>query len=144
MEKNQYIVLPLAAPQEPVKTKITKSQIAGLHKLGKVVLADYPGFPAFNQTEPEKYINRMVDYMYTDDRQAILVILSLFSVLPLFVIRWKLSFIDLAAKWKGMPGVPFRMLQIALKGLIFTLYYSDFTEDKTIHKNIGYDAHIVK
>jgi len=144
MTELKYTELPLAQPQMPDRVEIKKSHIKGLHKLGKVVLTDFPGFPAFNQTEPEKQINRMVDYMYTDDRQAILVILSLFSVLPLFVIRWKLSFIDLAAKWKGMPGVPFRMLQIALKGLIFTLYYSDFTEDKTIHKNIGYDAHIVK
>jgi len=81
--------------------------------------------------------------MYDDDRSAILVILKLFSIMPLFKIRWTMSLIETGAKWKGMPGALFRMLQIALKGLIFTVYYSDVTEDQVIHSKIGYDAKIV-
>jgi hypothetical protein len=144
MTQVNYTELPLAAPQIPAATGLKKSQIKGLYKLGKVILTDYPGFPAFEALKPENYINRMIDYMYDDDRQALLILLSLFSVLPLFVIRWKMKFIDWAAKWNGAPGAIFRMLQIALKGMIFTLYYSDFTEGKVIHEKIGYDAKIVK
>lgn len=144
MSKEKYIQLPLPDPQVPAKTKISKSQIKGLHKLGKAILPYFEGFPSFEQTEPEKHVNRMIDYMYPDDRQAILVILSMFSVLPVFIIRWKISFIDFGAKLNGITGAPFKMLQIALKGLIFTLYYSDFTDGKLIHGKIGYDAKIVK
>ena len=140
----KYIELPLEQPQMPARVEIKKSHIKGLHKLGKVIIPDYPGCPTFAEIRPEKLINRMVDYMYEDDRGAILVILSLFSVLPLFVIRWKILFIDWGAKMSGIIGAPFKMLQIGLKGLVFTLYYSDFTEGKVIHENIGYDAKIVK
>jgi hypothetical protein len=144
MAELKHTKLPLPQPQLPAKTEIKKSHIKGLYKLGKVVIPDFPGFPTFAETQPQKHINGMVDYMYEDDRSAILVILSLFSMLPNFVIKWKMLFIDYAAKWKGMPGAPFKMLQIALKGLIFTLYYSDLTKDKVIHGKLGYDAKIVK
>lgn len=144
MTKEKHTELPLPAPQIPMVTELKKSHIKGIYKLGKAIMIDHPGFLTFEAIKPETYINRMIDYMYDDDRQALLILLSLFSVLPVFVIRWKLSFIDWAAKWNGLPGAAFRMLQIALKGMVFTLYYSDFTEGKVIHEKIGYDAKIVK
>ena len=144
MVHEKHTKLPLAAPQEPVVTQLTKSQIKGIYRLGKAVMTDHPDFPAFESLNPERYINRMIDYMYDDDKQALLFLLSLFSVLPVSVIRLKLKFIDWGSKWKGMAGAAFRMLQIALKGMVFTLYYSDFTEGKVIHEKIGYDAIIIK
>ena len=140
---NKYIKLALPGYQEPRKTVFTKAHLKGVEKLGKVVMPDNSDFPAFSEIQAEKYLNRMIDYMYDDDRSAILVILKLFSIMPLFKIRWTMSLIETGAKWKGMPGALFRMLQIALKGLIFTVYYSDVTEDQIIHSKIGYDAKIV-
>lgn len=139
----KYIKLPLPEYQEPKTTMFTKSHLKGVEKLGKVVIPNDSDFPAFSDINAEKYLNRMVDYMYEDDRSAILVILKLFAIMPLFKIKWTMSLIESGAKWKGMIGAPFRMLQIALKGLIFTVYYSDVTEDQIIHSKIGYDAKIV-
>lgn len=144
MAKIQHTVLPLPEPQLPRPAQIKKSHIKGLEKLGKVVIPDYEGFPSFKDVKPEKHINAMVDYMYDDDRAPVMIILSFFSVLPLFIIRWKMLFIDWGASWKGAPGALFRMLQIALKGLVFTIYYTDVTPKKVIHNKIGYDAKIVK
>jgi hypothetical protein len=144
MENNtKYVKLPLPEYQEPQKTIFSKSHLKGVEKLGRVVMPDNSDFPAFSDINAEKYLNRMVDYMYEDDRSAILVILKLFSIMPLFKIRWTMSLIESCSKWKGMPGAPFRMLRIALKGLIFTVYYSDVTKDQVIHSKIGYDAKIV-
>ncbi len=144
MSHKNYTELPLAVPREPATIQLSKSQVKGIYKLGKTVMAEHPDFPSFDSLTPEKYINRMIDYMYDDDRQALLFLLSLFSVLPVGIIRLKLKFIDRAARLKGISGAAFRMLQIALKGMVFTLYYSDFTEGKVIHEKIGYDAKIVK
>jgi hypothetical protein len=144
MTQLKHTELPLSGPQEPGKAVIKKSHIKGLYKLGKVIISDYPGFPTFAELKPENYLNRMIDYMYKDDKEPVLIILSLFSVLPLFIVRGKMKFIDWGATWKGAPGAVFRMLQIALKGMIFTIYYTDVTKGKVIHGNIGYDAKIVK
>ena len=141
--KTKYIKLPLPEYQVPPKTILTKAHLKGVEKLGRVVMPDNSDFPAFSEIQSEKYLYRMVDYMYSDDRSAILIILKLFSIMPLFKIRWTMWLIEKGAKWKGMPGAPFRMLQIALKGLIFTVYYSDMTENQIIHSKIGYDAKIV-
>jgi hypothetical protein len=140
---NKYIKLPLPHYQEPGRTNLTKSHLKGLEKLGKVVMPPDSDFPAFSEIQAEKYVNRMVDYMYDDDRSAILIILKMFAIMPLFKIRWTMSLIETGSKWKGMMGAPFRMLQIALKGLIFTVYYSDMTEAQRIHSKIGYDAKII-
>lgn len=141
--KNKYIKLPLPEYQEPKRTVFTKAHLKGVEKLGKVVMPEDSDFPAFSEIGVEKYLNRMVDYMYEDDKSAILIILKLFSIMPLFMIGWTMSFIETGSKWQGMLGAPFRMLRIALKGLIFTVYYSDVTGDQAIHSKIGYDAKIV-
>jgi len=139
---NKYIKLPLPGYQEPEKIALTKGHLRGVEKLGKVVMPPDSDFPAFSELHAEQYINRMVDYMYEDDRSAIMIILKLFSAMPLFMIRSTMSLIEHGSKWKGMMGAPFRMLQIGLKGLIFTIYYSDLTSGQNIHSKIGYDAKI--
>lgn len=139
----KYVELPLPPAQEPEKTNLSKAHLKGIEKLGRVVIPDNIDFPPFKELQAEKYLNRMIDYMYDDDKSAILLILKLFSIIPLFKIRWTMSLIEKGSKWKGMTGAPFRMLQIGLKGLIFTIYYSDLTTDQTIHTKIGYDAKIV-
>ncbi len=140
---NKYIKLPLPDYQEPKKTVFTRAHLKGVEKLGRVVMPEDSDFPAFSEIGAEKYLNRMVDYMYEDDKSAILIILKLFSIMPQIIIKWTMSLIETGAKWQGMLGAPFRMLRIALKGLIFTVYYSDVTENQTIHSKIGYDAKIV-
>jgi len=141
--KNKYIKLSLPDYQKPVKITLKKSHLKGLERLGRVVMPPDSDFPSFDEIGAEEYVNRMVDYMYEDDRSSILFILKMFSITPLFKIRWFMSLIETGSKWRGMAGAPFRMLQIALKGLIFTVYYSDLTEDQIIHSKIGYDAKIV-
>ena len=121
MSKIEPIQLPIAGPQAPAPIMIDNAHIKRFHKLGKAIIPGFPGFPDFVEITPEKHLNRMIDYMYSDDIQAILIILSLFSILPVFIIRWKISFIDFGAKAGGIIGAPFKMLQIALKGMIFTL-----------------------
>jgi hypothetical protein len=143
MNTNKYIKLSLPKYQKPDKIVLGKGHLKGLEKLGRVVMPPDTDFPSFHEIQAEKYVNRMVDYMYEDDLSAILIILKMFSIMPLFKIRWIMSLIETGSKWKGMTGAPFRMLQIALKGLIFTVYYSDMTENQIIHSKIGYDAKIV-
>jgi hypothetical protein len=141
MSQTKYTVLPISEPQIPEPVKVRKSQIRGMYKLGRVVLFD-ENWASFRSVRPEENINRMIDYMYEDDRSAIMILLRIFSVMPRFLINAAMNLIIRGSNWKGMPGAPFRMLQIGLKGLIFTLYYADTTVDKRIHKQINWDAKI--
>jgi hypothetical protein len=142
MEK-KYIILPIEGEQIPAKTPISKTHLKGLYKLAFVILNKNSSFVPFESTYPEKQINGMIDYMYPNDRAAILVILKIFAFLPKFKIRWIMLLVEAGAKWPSFFGAAFRMLQIGLKGLVFTLYYADFTENKSIHKQIKWDAKII-
>lgn len=143
MGKTKYIQLPISGEQEPAKTKVKAQHLKGMHKLASVILPGESRLPDFSSVEPEEHINGMIDYMYPDDRGAIMVLLQIFAIVPKFFITMIMHMVETGAKWNGAAGSVFRMLQIALKGLIFTLYYSDFTEGKVIHNAIGYDAKIV-
>jgi hypothetical protein len=138
-----YIKLSIPEAQVPVRIEVSRAQIRGLHKLASVILPKSQDLPDFSEIGPEELINGMIDYMYPDDRGAILVLLKGFAIMPRFLIRLIMHIIIGGARWKGAAGAVFRMLQIALKGLVFTLYYSDFTENKEIHGKLGYDAKIV-
>jgi acyl-CoA reductase-like NAD-dependent aldehyde dehydrogenase len=138
--ESKYIVLPLPGEQLPQKTMISKNQLKGLNRLAQVVLPQDSNYPGFQSIHPEKHLNGMVDYMYPDDRGAILIILGIFAYTPKFVIKLIMQFVEAGAKWPSYSGALFRMLQTALKGLIFTLFYSDFTIDKSIHQRIKWDA----
>jgi len=143
METTKYIQLPIPGAQEPAKTELDDKHLKGMFKLAAVVLPGESKLTDFKSVHPEQHINGMIDYMYPDDRGAILVLLKIFAIVPKFFIRGLMNMVEACAKWEGSAGAVFRMLQIALKGLIFTLYYADFTEDKNIHAAVGYDAKIV-
>lgn len=142
--KENYIILPIEGEQIPTRTRVGKLQVKGMYRLAQVILPASSDLPPFEEVKPEQYVNGMIDYMYPDDKGAILVLLKIFAFSPRFVIRGIMHMVEGGAKWKGSAGAVFRMLQIALKGLIFTLYYSDFTEGKIIHNALGYDAKIVR
>ena len=141
--ESKYIKLNIKSEQIPKNTVLKKSHIRGFFKLASVMLPEKSEFPEFKSLDPEQYINGMIDYMYSDDRSGILGVLTFFSVLPKFMISLIVRLIISGSNIKGGFGALFRMLQIALKGLIFTIYYSDYTGDKSIHNKIGYDAKIV-
>ena len=140
---NEIKILPIRDPQCPPAVKINPVHIKGALKLGRIIMPGNSDFPSFSSVHPDKYINRMVDYMYEDDRDALLIILRILAYSPAFIIRGLMHLIETGSKWGGMLGAPFRMLSIALKGLVFTIYYSDMTKDKAIFKKIGWDAKIV-
>lgn len=142
--KENYILLPIEGEQIPTKTKVGKLQIKGMYRLAQVILPVASDLPPFDAVKPEQHVNGMIDYMYSDDKGAILILLKIFAFTPRFVIRGIMHVVEGGSKWKGSAGAVFRMLQIALKGLIFTLYYSDFTEGKIIHRALDYDAKIVR
>jgi len=138
-----YIKLPIPEGQVPAHIEVSRIQLRGLIKLASVILPKNQDLPDFSEIGPEKLINGMIDYMYPDDRGAILVLLKGFAFMPRFLIRFIIRVIVGGSRWRGMAGAVFRMLQIALKGLVFTIYYSDFTENKVIHGKLGYDARLV-
>lgn len=119
-------------------------QISGVLQLGDAVIPGDKRFPRFSETEFVREIDRMLDYMESADRDGLGLLMNLFSVTPKWCIRLILKLCEFEQKLPQSIGTPFRLIQLGLKGVIFTLYYSGIDDQeghgKRIHKLIGWDA----
>ncbi len=120
-------------------------QIKGALRLGDAVIPGDKTLPSFSETEFIHHIDRMLEYMESDDRDGLGLLMNVFSITPIWKIRLLVSLCDIHRFLPQFLGTPFRLLNLGLKGIIFTLYYSGL-EDKEGHgarilKTIGWDAH---
>ena len=126
-----------------------KTQIKGAKRCGDVIIpGDGKDFPCFSETGLIRHIDRMLDYMVEDDRDGLMLLFGLFAVLPKPAISLIMAMAKANAKFPNVLGAPLRQINIGIRGVFFTLYYSNIgNEDgvgKEIMKNIKYDTQIVR
>jgi len=125
-------------------TILTPAQHSGLLRVGDVLIPGDRQFPAFSRSRCAEHVDRMLAYMNESDLQAIKILLGLFRYLPKLVLRGIMALTDQHRRFPDAIGGPLRMINIAIKGLVMTLYYSDLTEGVSIYELIHWDAKIVE
>ncbi|MCO4792820.1 MAG: aldehyde dehydrogenase family protein [Bacteriovoracaceae bacterium] len=123
-------------------------QMRGLNKLGDVIVPGEGSFPRFGQTEFSSEIDRMLDYMYEDDRSGLSLLMTIFAFTPSFLIKWVVLLSEKNAQFPDFIGAPLRMIQLGLKGIILTLYYSNLDDQnqygEKIMKEINWSTTVAK
>ena len=113
---------------------LSKRQLSALNKLGDVLIPGDGEMPAFSTTGAGDQIHRITEYLYEDDRQGVRMLLGLFSFMPKLAI---LMIMGLSERdhWFPRPiSAGLRMINLGLKGIIFTLYYSDVARGGILEK----------
>lgn len=113
-------------------------QTRGVLKVGDAIIPGDGQFPRFSKTEFIRQIDRMLDYIPSDDRDGLCILMGVFACLPRIVILAIMQLSEWASKIPGLPGAPFRMIIIGVKGMILTLYYSKL-EDSNDYGDKIYD-----
>lgn len=108
---------------------LNKTQLKALTKIGDIIIPGDKATPRFSQTDFLVHIDRMIKYIPSDDRSGLKLLLTLLNFTPKVLIRLLLILTDYNQKLPTLLGIPLRLIQIGIKGLIFTLYYSNL-EDK--------------
>jgi len=126
-----------------------KIQLRGAKRCGDVVIpGDGKNFPAFSETHLIKHIDRMLDYMTEDDRDGLVLLFGLFAFLPKLMISLIMAMAKANAKFPSFLGAPLRQIYIGIRGMFFTLYYSNIESDEGVGKeimhNIKYDTQIIR
>jgi acyl-CoA reductase-like NAD-dependent aldehyde dehydrogenase len=128
-----------------------KTQLRGARRCGDVIIpGDGKDFPAFSETGLIKHIDRMLDYMTEDDRDGLAMLFGLFAFLPKLVISLIMAMAKTKtnAKFPSFLGASLRQIYIGIRGMFFTLYYSNIGNDegvgKKIMQNIKYDTQIIR
>lgn len=104
------------------------SATKGLLKVGEVYCPKNGDFPSFKEVAGTPYLNMLVANVPADDFSALSLVLSIFSFLPQGIVRW---IVNACTKAQNNPSDGFlpsnlRQLNLGLRGLCFSLYYSEF------------------
>lgn len=125
-----------------VSIHLNAIQIKGLNKLGNVVIPGDSQLPKFSDLQVSGEVDRMLDYMNEDDLAGLKMVLLVFGIIPAIFIRLILS-ISEKAEGEGFIASQLRLVNIGLKGVPLTLYYSNSNEkSQVVHDILQWDAKI--
>ena len=110
-----------------VSKYFSRGQLKGLEKAGDVLLPGTRTMPSFSDTGSICHMDRMAAYLSEDDLSGLKLLLTLFRWMP----RWKIRLLfKLCGRSRRMPGIlgaGLRMIDIGVKGAVFSPYYANLT-----------------
>ena len=110
-----------------VSKYFSQSQLRGLEKAGDVILPGTGSLPSFSQTGGICHMDRMAAYLSRDDLSGLKLLLSLFRWTPKWKIRLLFKLCDNSLRLPGILGAGLRMIEIGVKGAVFSPYYANLT-----------------
>lgn len=122
---------------------LSNRQLKGLIKIGNIIAPGDDKFPSFEKIGDFHHIDVMLKELPKDDREGLLMLLLVFSFLPNFSLRLLLIIIEKGCEIDGVLGTPFRLLNMGLKGPVFTLYYSkNSSKNEEVLSLLNYETNI--
>lgn len=123
----------------------TTRQLSGLRKLGDIMLPPNGDFPAFSSTGCIERIDDLMGTAHPDDVRDFGLLLLVIHYLPAFAVEWIVRLADSADRWPSFIAPLLRMMNIGIKGVVFSLYYSGYHRasytGKTGPEAIDYHVH---
>ena len=124
---------------------LTSWQLRGLQQLGDAWCPGDDELPSFSKLGCAEHVDAILEHMDPSDRSGLKLLLGLCAPWPAGLIRLKMWTLDwLAARLPGPAGAGLRFLQMGLKGLVMTLYYSGRKghafQGRTPHEVLGYQV----
>lgn len=101
--------------------------IRGLNRIGDIYLPHNAEFPSFSELGASDCVDDMLDYTPADEVNMLGMVLVVFSYMPVNWLRKLVDKLQDSPSDEGPLGSLFRQLNMGLRGLLFTLYYSDKT-----------------
>jgi hypothetical protein len=113
------------APRPPAPSAILgPRELRALVVIGDIMLPARGPLPAFSATGCIRYVDDLLRAMPEGDVADIRMVLRVLSYLPPRVAALALWKLGLHRALPGRPGAPLRLVEIALKGTVTSLYYS--------------------
>ena len=123
---------------------LSPAQLAGLVKVGDVLVPGEGDLPSLSASNCAAAADRLFAHMAPGDRDAVRIVLGVFRWLPrpvLYAIFW------LTSRHRVAPeplARVLRLVNLGVKGIVMTLYWSDVGEGRSVREAIGWDATIVE
>ncbi|MFO7714605.1 aldehyde dehydrogenase family protein [Desulfosarcina sp.] len=122
-------------------------QLRGLIKAGDVILPGTDASPSFSRTGCIDHVDRMASYLTSDDLGGLRFLLGLFRFSPNWLIRLLMTACAKNSLAPGFLGSALRTIDLGIKGMVMSLYYSNLTgkeyQGKKIFAIIGWNTRLV-
>lgn len=119
---------------------LTERQRRAWEKIGNVLVPGGKGLPSFSESGVSRYLEDVLEQSPEEDRRSLLLLVTVLGWWPRILLRLMLMINDTLRRLPGPAGGPFRLLDMGLRGVVFTLYYSGLDPDGRVHNAI--DCHI--
>lgn len=117
---------------------LNQKQLIACNKVGNILVPGDKTLPSFSKSHYLQDIDRILNYLSDKDRKELLLLLKVFYFLPTFFIRFLFFLSPMYKIFPKFLGNGLRLMDIGLKGIFFTLYYSQ----TGTHQLIGWDAKV--
>ena len=114
----------MAALPANAQSKIfTAKQLLVLNRLGDIMFPAYDDFPSFSTLGCIEHVDDIAAYLHPQDAEDMGGLLNVFAVCPTVILRFVVWVTQVGQQWPAVGGLV-RMLDIGLRSIILTLYFS--------------------
>lgn len=100
------------------------SALQGLNRIGDVFIPQDGDLPSFSQFGGLEHVDTVIAYLPKDDLGLLNIALTVFAVMPNGFLRWLVRAMENALDQVGAIPSVLRQLNLGLRGIIFSCYYS--------------------
>ena len=105
---------------------LSKRALTGLIRIGDIMLPQNNDFPAYSTFGGYEHIDELLEYVPKGDRDDLNTVLTVFSFFPNSLLHWLVKRImNSFDAGNGILAVSFRQLNFAIRGLLFSTYYTE-------------------
>jgi acyl-CoA reductase-like NAD-dependent aldehyde dehydrogenase len=116
--------------------------LRGIKKVGDVIIPGEVGFPRFSDTQFTEEFGRISHFMNSDDREGFKLLTAILGLTPSLLIRGLFWFLSFHIYFPKIIGALMRQVNVGLKGVVLTMYYSGLDDQqgngKRILQGLGY------
>jgi acyl-CoA reductase-like NAD-dependent aldehyde dehydrogenase len=114
--------------------------LRGIARAGDLLVPGDQKLPRFSKSPAILEIDRIADWMAPQDRDGFKFLSALFGVLPRWMIRALLQLAEKADAFPNWISPPFRLINLGVKGVIYTLYYTDSSASQPIRRELNWST----
>lgn len=120
-------------------------QLRSLERVGDLYIPGTSAMPSFAESGCLEYVDVVVDEVDPDDVFLMGILLLVLRMCPVFIIDFLLTLMDRHDRFPDLVAGPLRLMSLALKGVVMSLYYSGLrgsgSQAPSVHQAMGYALH---
>jgi hypothetical protein len=131
-----------------VSALLSQRQLTAIERIGDIMLPGGEGFPSFSQTGCITHIDPLLEVTPAEDVTGLKILLTVLSFLPSLLLVGFLRLVEKDERLPAFLGSVFRNIDLGLKGLVMSTYYSNRTghgyAGPRVHDVIDFELRVVK